>query len=369
MSIVATLLLLTAALETPPVGNHSAELRHIGEIYLANRSSFGFATLHFDYVTARADNAADARAGRHEHRSTGRGFYSFDGWNGRYERLYDEADLLGRAEKVGDQIRSSIRSVRMLTDGGSTLIDMIGPAYDLKSVEHTAQIYPSSGYFYRDQFIPLDLGDPASGSHDLVHVLKLIESGELQLVDFETEVQLEGRSVVHLACKSGLGRRDYWIDMQRGAVPVQAIDLMNKRGNTIQVNNDDLRESHGSWLPYKRTTYMDDNRALIQVSIRQADLNVPPGREVFRLEFPEPMPIIDSSRNLSYPARKTWSLLNLPSANSPKTRRLSITEFQPPSPAMPGERRGWPIASILMCSLGVGLAIFASFRIYRARMT
>lgn len=357
--------LLASVVAAPEVARSGGELRHVKEVYLANRSSIGFGTFRFDFLTGRAASATEARNGRIERASKGRGFYSFDGTNARYERLYEKEELIGQAQKLGDgQIRSSLMSSRALTDGHVTLMDTIDPTADLTGVAHTSQIYESNVHFFRDLFFPLNLGNPEPRTQDLALVIDAIESGEFQLLAFEPEAKLDGRDVAHIAFKTKLARCDYWIDLQRGGVPLQYVARIDKRGNTIQVNHDDIHDVRGSWLPYKLTLHMDDSGFVNQVVIHEAELEKPPARDVFSLQFDKPVAMVDTARNLWYSPRSSWSLLSLPSASSRESKRITVTGFTPPAPPrMPGERTGWPIASTLLYALGAVFAIVVLWRV------
>jgi hypothetical protein len=110
---------------------------------------------------------------------------------------------------------------------------------------------------------------------------------------------------------------------------------------------------------------MDDDHHVIQVLVHEAKLDRPPDRSVFRLEFPEPIAMLDQARNLTYAAkRRTWDLRNLPSPNSPQVHRLSVPQYVPP-PEMPGERAGGNGLTKVLLAVGTVLAILAILWVYR----
>jgi hypothetical protein len=82
-----------------------------------------------------------------------------------------------------------------------------------------------------------------------------------------------------------------------------------------------------------------------------------PGRSMFQLDFPEPLPLHDQAKHLLYSKRKTWSLLDLPGASSPDTRPVIPQHIFPGE--MPGEIE--PGFDWLMLAVGmIVLAIIAS---------
>jgi hypothetical protein len=347
-------------------------LLHLKELFVANRSAFGFGSFRFDHITGQASSAEDARAGRLVHAITGRGFYAYDGTNARYERLYDDQDLL-RATRILPETQSgrfrtqsSLNSFRVLTEGRSCLLDSISAAFDLTKVVHSAQILPGVREFYNDLVFPLNLGRSDPNSFDLEYDLNAVEKGEFKVIAYEPGVLLEGRKVVHLALLLPLGRRDYWIDPQCGAVPLQIVVHLDKNGSSQQLNYDDVRQVQGAWLPFKRTHYMDDDHHVIQVLLREAKLDRPPARSVFRLEFPMPIGMVDQARNLTYAAkRRTWDLTNLPSPNSPQVHRLPVVPQYVPPPEMPVERKGWSGLATSFLTAGIVLFFLAILWIYR----
>ena len=68
--------------------------------------------------------------------------------------------------------------------------------------------------------------------------------------------------------------------------------------------------------------------------VTRIDTQNRPQPSVFQLEFPQPIVLVDRTRNLVSAGRKTWSLINRPNASSSGTRTFP----RAPAPSiMPGE--------------------------------
>jgi len=360
----ACVVLATVSQGNGPELDHQ-EIARLRELYVANRAAFAFGTFRFDQVTAKAASPEDARNGRFEQASTGKGLYVLDGSNARLELQYDIDQLVDRSTKVGkDQARSSIHGFRALTDGHSTLWDEMRPDSTLRNFNHAAQINPGIHSFFRDFQFPFEIGQPEPKLMNFAGDLDKLESGEFTLLEFEKDAQFEGSPTVHLKYQAEWGTQEYWIDPDRGAVPLQMICHMNEHETTAQLNYDDLRETEGGWLPFRTTFSMDGGKHVIQIVIHDAEVKTPPVKDEFQLTFPAPTKMVDAARNLIYEPRPTWSLLDLPSTHSTDARALRISEYVPP-PVMPGERQGWTWGSRALYAAATILAIAAVVQGYR----
>lgn len=333
-------------------------LDYMRTAYRANRELFTFGTIDFAYSSGKAQNADDARAARLSNSMTAHGLYAFDGKNTRYERIYDEQDLIKNTTRNGDQLRTPANSFRALADGQSCLLDHISSTASLDGVIHTVEIYPDAKLLYRDFLFPIDLWHPNPVGFDLASDIDAIQKGVFTMEGLDPKASFEGHEVVHLSFRTENIRRSYWIDLKRGAVPLQIRHEVEEAHRVFQVNHDDLRPANGSgWLPRKVTMYLESNKLARQVVIREMKLDTPPDPSTFRIEFPKPIPMIDGAKKLIYDPRASWSLISLPSANSSQAKKLGVAEHQQPAPEMPGERPNWPSWSVILISLGVVLFI------------
>ncbi len=160
------------------------------------------------------------------------------------------------------------------------------------------------------------------------------------------------------------GKCTYWIDLNRGTVPLRILDHYNRTNLDIIFNFDDLVQVPGAgWLPRRMLHVIGTGITVYRLVVKEIDLQHKPPLSAFQLEFPEPVGLGDSARKLVYKRRKTWSLLNLPSRSSGEARpAIPMTYVAPPD--LPGELESGPpwvlfgsIIVLLLVSVGAVLFI------------
>ena len=158
--------------------------------------------------------------------------------------------------------------------------------------------------------------------------------------------------------------RTYWVDLKRGAIPLQIRHEFREKNRKVQLNNDDLRPASGAgWIPFRLTMFVDSPNLFRQVTIRDMKVDRLPSSSTFQLDFEKPIPMVDAGRKLVYKPRASWSLTDLPSVHSGQAKKIEITEYEPPAPAMPGVRTAWSAWSATLMLLGVVLFIIMLLRI------
>ena len=249
-----------------------------------------------------------------------------------------------------------------------TLLDSIDVSKKADSLDHQAQIIPGSETFQRELICPLNVGSPTPGSYDLGDILQRARTPSEGLTLAVVEgTEYEGRDVMHLAITSGAARRDYWVDLERGAVPLR---IESSEGGTVErlVVYEDLRQVGGrGWLPHRQTIYFSESGLTKQLTVSKSNFDSPVDHSAFRMEFPEPMAIINTAVMTRYAPQKVWDLSNLPSPSSPKSRRIVLSEPGPPAATMAGERSPWPVWAMPVILLGAVALGGVGWSYYRRR--
>ena len=145
------------------------------------------------------------------------------------------------------------------------------------------------------------------------------------------------------------GKRIMWVDPEHGAITVRVHDEM-PGGSTYDLHYGDIRMVAGrGWLPYECTEYLPGGRVLRAV-VTKVDFGKIPD-DTFRIEFPEPIAMVNLDKGRSYRPRKIWDLSRLPTENSVETAPLK-TSLSVPDPVMPGERESH---TLLFTFIALGL--------------
>ncbi len=355
--------LLLASFGFLPTQDDSS-LAALEAIQQANLGSFRFFRASFLYTEGSAESLEAAREGRFLVSSTAQGRYASDGKNALYERLHDEAVLLGTARDLGkNRVASSYLSFRHLTDGETTLIDAIKAYPATGEILHGNQIVAGSAAFDTDFAFPLNLGRHIGGYGDLAWVRDAAASGKAKLAGVDESATIEGVTCVEVRHDMREGRRTDWIDPARGGVPLFYRYVKSSGGNKVECAFDDIRQVHGAgWLPFAVTTSltMGDTVRATHLVVTEFDATRPPDRSTFRIEFAEPTPMIDTARKLNYPARKSWSLLELPRPGQAGVRTVVFADSVPSPPPLPDERiAGRPWGWIILALVAVLVAAIA----------
>jgi hypothetical protein len=158
----------------------------------------------------------------------------------------------------------------------------------------------------------------------------------------------------------GTGERRYWLDLNRGAVPLR-IEASRKAVTTHITIHENIQFVAGAgWLPLTQRSVMQNGKVARQMCITEVDAHLKPDLSAFQLDFQTPIKLYEDARKLRYSPRKTWRLLHLPGRDSPETRPAVPKSFVAP-PGMPDEvtpGNAWPailfaLAAVLVAIAGV----------------
>jgi hypothetical protein len=367
-------------------GPEQAEIRGLNElksIYQANRGAFAFGTVRFEYQVGSAANSDRARMGEFQEKWTGTGLYAFDGTNYRFDLLYSDADLAATTRVVSGsesvrQQSSRLRPTSLVTDGQRTLEHHITYLVPSGKKVHQAQIISGTEYFWSSVSIPLLIGcSTRSGAFPLDAIVDRALNGDpnMRLTKYTAAVPYEGRDVAFFELTHGdgpasQGTTRYWVDRERGAIPVhirwehgtKTVDLFHDKISLV---------TQAGWFPHIESTSFDGGKRVARTVIKEIDCESLPQPSAFQLQFEEPIALIDQSRSLTYSStRKTWGLRDLPKEGAYGVNKFSNLGVGPPPapPQMPGERsaRDAMLPFIVLSVLGA-IAAAAGFLFWRRR--
>ena len=375
MTIMATrliiLLLATSSSQAPleTEGQSQKEFNSLSLSYQANKEMFRFGRFRFELTTASADSNESALAGRFARAYTAQGLYIFDGKNSRYELNYALEDVAKTTHKISEnQSRQSLIPIRMLCDGEATLVDRQS-ANDLGSAfVSKAMIRPGTLPFSSSFNFPLELGQDSIDTSDLKGVLKPLIEGKCSVKEIDFHSRFGDSEVCKIVLDFGTGERTYWVDVNRGAIPLRIEDSQKSKVTHITIHENLQFVAAQGWLPLTERYVMQNGKIARQICITEVDVRKKPDLSAFRLDFPAPIKMYDDARKLRYSPQKAWSLLHLPSRNSSDTKPLVPKSFVAP-PEMPREVKPGSALSISFFTIAVVLVAIVSVRIFvRRRM-
>jgi hypothetical protein len=368
------LFLLAGTLGQQPDGS-TQQLDFLRLSSKANKDSFGYGTFRFQYTRGFSTNLADAEKEVFARAFEEAGYYAFEGENGRYETVAEPTVLAAATTRTGELRSSSlIRSFRSLTDGKSTLVDTHFPDETGTRLNHGLIMSAGTGPFYGSGSFdfPLYLGDNGKGGddYDLFKYLTAAKDGKAPGFELDMDSQLDAMKVARFVYprKDGKGKYTYWVDIERGSVPLRILIHSNPTNtDTIHIFSDLEQVSNAGWLPRKRLRIIHNGQKAIvdRLVITDIDTQHKPKPSTFQLEFPEPIEVLDSPKKLAYPASKTWSLLKLPGRSS---RGVRAVERYVPPPEMPGEAVATPLWVIVAAGVSILLLVFGSAILVGRRM-
>ena len=116
-------------------------------------------------------------------------------------------------------------------------------------------------------------------------------------------------------------------------------------------------------LPFRYTILMGSVPK--DLVVQKADFDTRPAHSVFRLEFPEPIKIVDVGRKLVYQPQKVWDLSDLPGRTSPNAKPIDIPDTFTAAPQHPGElqpKSRWVTGLIVVGVVLLGLGAIVVWR-------
>ncbi len=364
MSAISLIAILCVSL---PDSQDQELAKAINNAYEANRLLFPFGTIRFRYFTGHSASEADALFDKLSDVVVAEGLFAFDGGRGRYECVFSP-DSMATSEKLGQKLHS----VRLITDGSSTLWDRLGVIQEAGTLRHThsTQIEPGTSSFYREVMSPLKVGVSGQRMALLPQTdAALRGEGELRVVSIEKSGTLEGQPVVVWHYESPRAKSSLWINLERGAVPVQIRHTDSKTGAVYLERNDQLQNvEHRGWLPFRKLVRLPDGSTRV-FTVQSANFSDPPSSVVFEMEFEKPISIIDVARYVKHKPRTRVSLGDISRPNRATSDRLPAAVSEPLVAAitLPGEREPRPWWSVPVIALGILSLLAAGIVVYRKR--
>jgi hypothetical protein len=241
---------------------------------------------------------------------------------------------------------------RMLTDGKVMLLDHLRADETATVLVHKSTIVPEAAHFYRKFDFPLFIGDRSVRDYDLFSDLTRLLAGEASLDDLDMNSRLNGQKVCKLRFTYKHGTRTYWIDLDRGAVPLRILNQANLNKLEVTTINENIEFlPHAGWLPRRKKHIIGPGSIADWIVLTDIDITTKPAPAVFQLDFPEPIAVVNQANRLAYSPRKTWSLLSLPGPNSAGTKRVSMLPPPISTDELPGEIEssgfGWALVAAL----------------------
>lgn len=340
---------------TIPGSDDQATLNALAGLYEENRSKFDAGQIWFEFIDGKATDIDAASSGTITDAHRAEGFYAFRGDEAIYRCIFPDASMVATSSRVTDrQVTNRLQCVRTLTNGKATLReDRFGTPEG--AITRAMIINPGAEAFFRSAAIPLGLGHPESVRDDPWRTSRLIQdrSDGLTLGSIRDDEVIEGVKVVRVVVTGPGGTRQMWLDPTRGAIPLRVHDEM-PGGRAYDLRLGDVRMVAGrGWFPFERTELLGGARVMRMVVTKVDFGPVPEG--TFRLEFPEPVAMVNLEQGVSYPPRKVWDLARLPAANAPGVNRLNAPG-DATAPMLPVEIEPSPYRSTAI-ALGVAAVV------------
>jgi hypothetical protein len=312
-------------------------------------------------MAGKARSVAEARAGKLEPATfvTANGTCLFDGSQMRYECVLD---------RVNGNLPTRLPSVRILRRENLVLFDTLLPRKDSQELHHHPAILNATNILASVVHLPLELGVPEDPNYNLARDIdeSLAIPPRLALKALRPAAELEHIPVVEVTFTAYGVDRTYWIDLRRGALPLQVRD-MEGDGRSFQRNYDDIRLVAGAgWLPFKSTFFVSDGISE-HVEIRDVDAETTPSSDRFALEFPNPVTLIDKERKARLAPQSRWTLAMIGSPpRGSSTPMSSGAGLGGSPPGLAPERQAPPHWGWFVMAVGMILLV-ATILVHRLR--
>ena len=367
------LLSLAAAFREEGAPNPSVVLRALANGYEANRQSVDRGKATFLLLDGHASSPEAARRGEIEDVARAKGTYVFDGPRKRYERLFDREDEISHAKVLNEhESVTPFISVQALTDGTVTLLNM--PLYNVsrKAFNRQAMIHPGTGDFNKFFGFPLMLGaKDFHGSTFTQHFENAQGRARgYKSTRLEEGVSLEGLKVDKVTFEYDEGEVTFWIDHERGCVPIKCTARNHPGAETHTDYYEHLSFIDGKlWMPLRTVHYIHGGKKghakIFQIENLEIDAHL--SDRDFELSFREPTSVIDVVNKQAYEKQMSFSLSKhgRPVANISRPI-VFVDSAPPPMPQLPGEiepSHSW--ISYVCWGISILLAAFVVYRILR----
>lgn len=323
-----------------PEAEMASLLRAVADAYEENRARFNFGSVEFEYWDGYARNLEAATRGDLNDAHRAEGSFAFDGPNALYSRRFsDEAMAATTVESGGGWRSSRLDSLRVLTNGMVTFTERVDFAGAGRGNAQGHVISPGVDDFFQFASVPLDLGRPQDRRQDLAAVIRMVLDGKagFGVEAIEEGVDVEGVSTIRIALKLPNGMRTYWVDLERGSIPIRVQEDV-AGGNQIDLHHGDIRYVEGrGWLPFAMTTFLKGGRVK-RLVVERAAFASPPARETFRIELDRPTAVANVAEGRGYTARTVYDLNNLPGPSSRESTPLGTAMLPGRDLSLPGVR-------------------------------
>lgn len=352
-------------------------LLSIKDGFTSNRAGFAKGWGRFELRTGTVRSVTDVLNEKWTADFEAKVFWAFDGKMCRYDTIYSPdairltvpSNLPTTSKTTIIKVSGPITSARAITDGAKTLVDIIGAEGN-----HQVEITEGTSTWPRSTFSPLSLGLPDLGSPELLpeQIIAAISGGELEIA-YLGEEQYQGRtvSIVQLKKRGLKGEVRYWIDVERGAIPLRLTETMEDGTPYLDVRYEDLREFSGSrWLPQRLISMQTfgDQTSVRELRAVELEVDKPLGAEALRIAFEKKTKIRDMVRSVGFEVEpNTYVGLNpLPpvpaGAQQYSANAMDKVAFDPMATEKP-KRNWWLTVSILTIALIVGTLL--ARKVYR----
>ena len=358
-----------AVLSGAPSQAETALLNHIVGVFEENCRAFRFGRFRMAISEGSAPSDEDAMAGRFSSRFDLQARFLFDGDKRLYEKVASEEVLRRTTRRVSEsQFLSTITLFRLLADSRICLTDIISSDPRGNGLMHSAQVVADADAEMETVF-PLPIGGLDKGMPDFTRSIRRLLEGKLSLLKLDADAQFEGRPAVLMVVGGAGGRAEYYIDLERGAVPLH--DRSVKEGDKVLFERkwDDIRsEPGGGWLPRTMTESLVGGKRVIRITVTDANVTERPPDADFVMSFSRPIRLVDRTRDVLHTTpREHWRLADLHGGRSDETRPLQLG-YRPETPVKQGEAPPapwWWTAAAVAGGLGLILSLGRIFQLRR----
>lgn len=356
-ALLVTLLFGAPWAKSAEADDREAIARAVAAAYDDNRAKFPFGSFRIDLWEGQASDAASARRGKFSKSVRTQGEFVFIPENASYTSVFGDEDFEAAISRPSEkQMTSTLMSFRALTNGKLSLLDRVMPTSKASRPGRTVMIEAGPEEFIRFVKFPLALGSPEAGRNDFSrNVLAALDKKPgWALEAVEDHVSYETREVVRIALKSPTGRVAYWVDLERGGIPLRHRFETEDGKFVSESYQDDLRSVKGrGWLPHTLTWFDPGSGGTKRLVVLASDFETPLDVATFRMDFPSPIGVLDRATNRVYKDTRYIDLNHLPGPSSAE----SVPVSSGPPAALAGETEaargpGWLFAGVAMIGIG-----------------
>ena len=363
VTVFGVLILATCCCEAQDQFHRDA-MTAIADSFDNNRN--GFASGSVEIVEESLDNDRNA-LGSASHVAR----YIFSGNQAIYERAMNAPKAEPMPVNFVDFILTKqLSSVRIVTNGRLYFLEEAQWQSTRKRPLTGVNMSAGSDGLYKRVRIPFDLGFNNASRDDLASNLRQILNQEksCKLISIKEDQKLEGASVIQVDAEFKNGTRSYWIDLERGAVPLRKEDRL-RAGPIITTIYSNIKwiEGHG-WLPLTMETTDFSTESIIRTTIVNYDFKLIPDNKKFVLRLLKPSSIINELDRIAYNNLKVVDLNSLPRLGSQNAFAYQPTGIAGPGDKLP-QKLEPPRYFLWISSIGILLvaAIFSKQQFSRAR--